>query len=293
MTIDIYIPKSALPLSDETAKQQIRLGIQGAGGSGKNWSILGTPDGKQKGFPNCMVLNLDRGLASHIGCAGIYQIPFYKMSKLENRKDDLTIWFNNEAPRLTENQTLVIDSLSDMETIYHSWWDKFGKPASITQDGNFNKFEEWNIKDKWFSEIHSIIKNLRCDVITLTHETEKADKPTSPGQPGLYTGKIRPLLTGKFGDKLVKEYTMWFRQFSARKNLEPKDETLRDFRMTKSEFIECQKMFTGETFYYWQTCGDDNFDAKASGLQNIPTKIPATYETFLKYTKQQITPATK
>ena len=85
---NIYIPPSCRTLSEDTAKQQIRLGIQGFPGSGKDWSILGTPDGKQKGFPNPIVLNLDRGLGAHSQCTNIYEVPLYKMFKRTEQKDE-------------------------------------------------------------------------------------------------------------------------------------------------------------------------------------------------------------
>jgi len=286
MNTSIYIPPSCRPLSEDMAKQQIRLGIQGFPGSGKDWSILGTPDGRQKGFPNPIVLNLDRGLGAHSQCSTIYEVPLYKMYKRTEQKDKLIEWLDREGTKLSENQTLVIDSLSSLEQIYHIWFKDNESQLAVSSNGSYNNFVEWQLKDKWFNEIHNIIKGFKCDIVLLSHEAERADKPISPGQPGLYTGKIRPILSGKFGDLIVREYTDWFRQMSSSKTKEPKEDTLKSFRMSKTEFVTMSDTFVGETIYFWVTKGTDTFDAKASSLVNPPTFIPATYESFCKYSRQ-------
>lgn len=284
----LYIPPNCRPLSEDTAKQQIRLGIQGFPGTGKDWAVLGTPDRKQIGFPNCMVLNLDRGLGAFQGCDWIHEIPFWKISfggKKEDQKEKVTRWLNEEGPKLTSNQTLIIDSLSTLEQIYHIWFKFNEVELAMTNSGKINEFAEWRLKEQWFNELHVIIKSFACDVILLCHESERPDKPTSVGQPGTYTGKIRPVLSGKFGDIVIREYTDWFRQHCGAKTNDPKPETLAAWRMTKAEFMAMQASFVGDTVYFWQTKGDDKFDAKASSLVNPPTYIPATYESFLKYSK--------
>ncbi len=286
-TTDIYIPPNCYPLSDDKSKQQIRLGIQGFPGTGKNWAALGSPDGRQVGFTNCIVANLDRGLGAFQGCAHIHEIPFYKMYKPEELKDKIIEWLAREGPKFKENQTLVVDSLSALEQIYHSWYRANETLVAISaKTGKVNDFAEWNIKEAWFSELALHFKNIKCDVILLTHEIERADKPTTIGQPGTYTGKIRPLMTGKVGDSIIKEYTDWFRQHACKKPTDPKDETLAAFRMTKQEFKAMCDSFVGDTIYFWQTQGDDLFNAKASSLVNPPLYIPATFGAFSKYQRQ-------
>ena len=281
---ETYIPPDCRPLSDITSKQQIRLGIQGFGGTGKTWSALGTPDRKTRGFPNPLVVNIDRGLGAHQGCADILELPFYKLFHHAEMKDKLISWLNTHGPRLTENQTLIMDSLSSIEQIYHQWFEN-NKSLFVASNGKLNEFAEWNFKEKFFNELHLLLHTLKCDIIILAHESERPDKSTVSGQPGQYTGKIRPLMTGKVGDTIIKEYTDWFRQRSFAKTNDPKESTLESFRMSKIDFLEMQNAFVGDTIYVWQTKGDDYFDAKASSLINPPTFIPATYESFLKYSR--------
>ena len=279
----IYIPPSARTLDSDNSKQQIRLGIQGFPGTGKDWSILGTPDRLQEGFPNPIILNLDRGLGAHSKCSWIHEVPIYLLYKRQEQKDKLIEWLDREGSKLTSNQTLIIDSLSSLEQIYHMWFKDNESQLAVSSSGNYNNFIEWNLKEKWFNEMHVMLKSFKCDIVLLCHESERPDKPTTPGQPGLYTGKIRPVLSGKFGDLIVREYTDWFRQHCATKSPDPKEETLKNFRMTKAEFITMSNTFIGDTVYYWQTKGNDLFDAKASSLVNPPTFIPATYQSFCKY----------
>lgn len=279
MTTDTYIPPNCRPLSADTSKQQIRFGIQGFPGTGKTWSSLG--------FPNPIVLNLDRGLGAHQGRSDVNEIPFYQQSfggKPYEIKDKLVEWLGNHGPKFTENQTLVIDSLSSLEAAYHSWYKVNEMSIAVSsKSGKVNDFAEWQIKEQFFNEIHVLIKSFKCDVILLAHESERADKPTTIGQPGLYTGKIRPFLSGKFGDIIIREYTDWFRAHSCKKPTEPKPETLAAFRMTAKEFKDMCDSFVGDTLYYWQTQGDDLFNAKASSLVNPPLYIPATFAAFSKY----------
>lgn len=287
MEQQIYTPPNCRKLSEDTAKQQVRLGIQGFPGTGKDWAALGTPDKKQEGFPNCIVYNLDRGLSAHQGCEHILEIPVHSMYKKEDQKDKIVDWLTNQGTKLTKDQTLVIDSLSSLEQVYHSWFKVNEMQLAVSRSsGKVNDFIEWQIKEQFFNEIHVLIKSLRCDVILLCHESERADKPTTIGQPGMYTGKIRPFLSGKFGDVIIREYTDWFRQHAFAKTADPKDTTLANFRMTKTEFLAMQQTFVGDTIYAWQTKGDDLFNAKASSLVNPPTYIPATYQSFVKYQRK-------
>lgn len=279
-----YVPKGCVPLDSDMTRQQVRLGIQGYPGSGKNWAVLGTPDRKQEGFPNPIVANLDRGLGAHQGCSHILEMPFYKMFKSADMKDNIISWIDSEAIKLRSNQTLIWDSLSALEQIYHSWYRANEAQVALSpKTGKVNEFAEWNLKEIFFNEIATKIKWLSCDVILLAHEVERADKPTSIGQPGAYTGKIRPLMTGKVGDSIVKEYTDWFRQHAGKKVSEPKENTLAAFRMNLREFQEMQASFVGDTIYYWQTQSDDIFTAKASSLINPPLYIPANFAAFCKY----------
>ena len=207
----MYTPTNSNSLAALNNRQQIRLGIQGFPGTGKTWSALT--------FKNPVVINLDRGLGAHQGRTDVIEIPMYnyKMSGGKDKlKDFLIKWIETEGMKLDVDQTLVIDGLSSIETSYHLWF-AVNQHSFITKQGRVDDFAEWQVKKKYFGELGELVKSLRCDVVLISHEAERSDKPTTPGQPGAYSGKIRPLLTGAYGDILVRDYSDWFRQHASSK----------------------------------------------------------------------------
>jgi hypothetical protein len=282
----IYTPPNCRTLASDSSKQQIRLGIQGYPGSGKTVS--------SSTFPNAIYANFNRGLGILEGQSDIIEIPFYKMASRKTMKDYYTAWLDKEGIKLTSEQTLVEDSLSDLSVYYHQWFKDNESTVAVGKNGRYNDYAEWQEKVKWFEELGNIHLGLKCNVILVCHESERADKPTTVGQPGTYTGKIRPLITGATGDTIVKDYTDWFRQHCAQKPIDYSkitDESLVNWGMkTQKEFKEMCDTFEGPTIYYWQTMGDDLFNAKKGSLVGTcPKYIPANYKSFLKYARKQTT----
>ena len=284
--MSIYTPPNCRTLEVAT-KQQIRLGIQGFPGTGKTWAALT--------FPNPIVLNLDRGLGAHQGRKDVIEIPFYLPSFSGHKtelKDKLVSWMDTEGKKLTINQTLVIDGCTTIQNSYHTWFAA-NQHLFLTKAGKVDDFAEWQVKKKYFGELHEAFKSLACDVIFIAHESERPDKPTTVGQPGTYSGKIRPLLTGAFGDEIVSHYTDWFRQHASDKPTDYSTITpaaLNSWGMRSiDEFKAMCATFPRNTIYYWQTDSDDKFDGKCSSLINFPHFIPANYGSFQKYQRKQNT----
>lgn len=278
---NIYIPPNCITLDTVTSKPQIRLGIQGFPGTGKTWSGCT--------FNNPIVLNLDRGLGAHNGRKDVIEIPFYDTKFSGGKaslKDRLLVWIESEGVKLTKDQTLVFDGCSSMEVAYHQWYNA-NQNLFFTASGKVDAFAEWQVKKKYFGEVMESFKSLKCDVVFISHEAERADKPSSVGQPGEYTGKIRPLLTGAYGDIIVRDFTDWFRQHAADKPTDYttiKPEALAQWGMkTTQEFKAMCDTFPRNTIYYWQLEGDNKFDGKCSSLVNFPRFIPANYSSFQKY----------
>jgi hypothetical protein len=282
--MSIYLPPNCVTLDKSTSKQQIRLGIQGFPGTGKTWAALT--------FPNPIVLNLDRGLGAHTGRADVIEIPFYLPSFCGGKgelKDKLIEWIEREGVKLGAEQTLVFDGCSSLEVAYHLWF-ALNQHKFLTKQGKVDDFAEFQVKKKYFGELHELFKSLKCDIISISHESERADKPTTVGQPGTYSGKIRPILTGAYGDIIVRDYTDWFRQHASDK---PKDyttltpESLANWGMkTKEEFKAMCDTFPRNTIYFWQLEGDDKFDGKCGSLVNFPRFIPANYKSFTTYMRK-------
>lgn len=268
-TQNIYIPKGAQSLDKITTRPQIRLGLQGYAGTGKTWSALT--------FPNPIVLNLDRGLGSHMGRADVLEVPFYdpSFSNLNTLKENMIAWIEKDGSKLTVEQTLIVDGNTSIQNAYHRWW-KANQYNYMTKSGQVDDFAQWRLKKDYFAEILENLKYLKCNVIYIMHETAQKDKE------GGYSGKIRPLLTGQFGDEIINHFTDCFRQHAMEK---PKSPTLQSWGCkTQEEFDSMwQGAIKDNTIFYWQTMSDNVFDAKASSLVNFPSLIPATYNHIKKY----------
>jgi len=283
---EIYIPKGCFALDKCTTDLQIRLALQGFGGTGKTYSALT--------FPNPIVANADRGLSAHQGRADVVEAPLWNDAYCRSinpnhrpaaLKDTIMMWLEKEATKLTAQQTLVFDGNTGLQNAYHRWF-AVNAQNYLTNAGKLDGFAEWTVKKTYFGEVMELFKTLQCHVVYICHEVDQKDK-NGPQGPS-YSGKVRPLLTGGFGDEILTHFTDWFRQLSADK-LAPDAMTpdvLKMWGMTKDEFIAMQNSFVGNTRYYWQTESDSIFDAKRGSLINCPRFIPATYTAFKKYQRK-------
>jgi hypothetical protein len=275
---NIYIPPNSLTL-DKAPLAQRRVGIQGFPGTGKTWSALT--------FPNPIVINIDRGLGAHHGRKDVIELPFYDKEfckKIypaypDRLKEVVLTWLNTYAHKLTKDQTLIFDGLTAIDSAYHTDWKKY--PAYSKGSGKVDDWAEWGLKLAYFGELCDVFYSLNCNVVFISHESEKKDKS------GEYTGKIRPLMQGSFVDKIVGKFTDWFRQLSADK---PKDwatvnadNIKSNWGMSVSEFKAMCDTYPRNTIYYWQLEGDSSFDGKCSSLVNFPRFIPSNYASFSKY----------
>lgn len=272
----MYIPPNCSTLDKLTDIPQIRLCLQGAPGSGKTWAALT--------FPKPIVFSLDRGLGAHTGRNDVTEIPVwdsnfcktldpnYRASRL---RDVILKFFDKEAPKLEPDQTLIIDGSTGLQNAYHLWYQA---NPTITASGSIDAFAEWKLKLKFFGDIMSTLKSLKCNVVYLCHEVEKKESD------GSYRGKIRPLLTGAFGDELVSHFTDAFRQLASSKpDLTKYDEKkLAPWNMNKEQFTSWVNSFPRDTVYYWSLASNDECDLKCSSLKpNYPSLMPATYQAFM------------
>lgn len=281
----MYKPKGCLTLAELKSIPQIRLGLQGWGGTGKTWAAAT--------FPNCVVANSDRGLGAHFGRADIIEVPFYDHSFCRTflpnpaanyfpwmLKDIIYKWLEKEATQLTEEQTLVWDGNTGMQNAYHKW---YSQNKVVTTGGDHDSRAEWGLKKTYYAEVIEMLKGLKCHVVFIAHEAEKKEKD------GEYRGKIRPLLSGSFGDELTTHFTDWFRQLAFDKSVSVDTVTpveLVKWGMTKDEFKKFLDTFPRGTYYGWQTESDNVFDGKCSSLVNFPRYIPADFKSFEKYRRK-------
>lgn len=279
----LYMPEHSVSL--ETAPQpQIRLGIQGYGGSGKTTSAMTFTTGERGSI---IVANIDRGLGAFAGRKDIIPLEFHDIEYCkkvnpnhkgpESLKDTMMLWLSKEGPKLQREQTLVWDGGTGTQNAYH----KHYKSNKVFTNGVEDFYAQWRLKIEFFTDLLESFQRLKCNVIYICHESDQKDKH------GEYTGKIRPLLSGQMNDQILNYFTDWFRARTTSKILKDKitDIELKKWGMTKDEFIKMQDTFPRETIYYWQTCSDAQFDGKASSLVNYPDYIPSDYDSFKKYMK--------
>lgn len=285
----IYTPTGSYTL-ENVESAQIRLGVQGFMGTSKTWFALT--------FPNPVLANIDRGAGAHLGRKDVIEVPFYSEAfcKTINKqykgnadfKDTFLNWVKKEAPKLTKDQTLVVDGLSDLETFFHLWYNE--NPVFSSRTGKEDDFAVWGLKADYFTELTAELKKLSCHVVLCTHESPLSDSK------GEASGKVRPLISGKMKDKLGGNFTDWIRSQAADK---PKEYILKDGKVgqftlsfwgmkTVEEFKAMCDTFPRNTIYFLQLESDDVFDGKVSSLKNFPRFIPATYTAFMKYSKHKI-----
>lgn len=280
MNEKIYIPEGAQSL-ENAIDAQFRLGIQGFPGTGKTWAATT--------FLNTVFLNLNRGLGAHIGRKDILEVKLYDPSVIDkwakrteastpNQRDAVINWLEKEGMKLTAEQTLVCDNATELDGAFHR---EEALNPTITAQGKIDDRAPWKNKITYFSNLFAIFQYLKCNVIFLAHEIDYKEKD------GTYKGKVRPILTGQAGDRMVGSFTDWFRAHSGTKPKPPFDkEKLANWKMTEKEFESMLNTFPGNTFYFWQCMGDDIFDAKASSLVNPPLYMPANYEHFNKWRRK-------
>lgn len=288
---EIYRPPGCPRLSD-IPPEQIRVGIQGPPFEGKTTASLT--------FPNPIILSVDRKVSAHTHRDDVILIPFHDTTFVDTivkrpgtkappqRKEALITWLQTEGIKLKRNQTLILDGSTGIEEEYHIWY-KFNELelAVVSGSGKIDSFVEWNLKKKYFEELHLCLKSVPANVVYICHETADRDKK------GELNGKVRPLLTGQSGDKLGGNLTDLFRAMAVSK---PRDKEQGDKLMkwagidatTLAEWVASTPPVC-QTIYLWQTQADELCDCGTSSMLNAPKYVLAHYNSFLKYGKKQTT----
>jgi len=285
---ELYKPKGSIFLS-ESEDNQVRLGIQGAPFSGKTTAALT--------FPNPVILTYDRKISAHLHRNDVPLIPFYNPAYIDTivrrpgiqappeKKDALIKWLETEGLKLTHEQTLLVDGCTGIEDAFHTWFTYNETELATSKKGEFNKFIQWDLKKKYFTEVWNAFKAIQCDVVFICHEQDDRNKD------GTYNGKIKPLLTGQAADKMGANFTDWVRQvvISKPKTNEQIDKICQWAGVGKTTVDEWCKATAPEysSIHLWETQGGDIFDGGVSSLLNAPKYILATYDTFAKYRKNR------
>ena len=287
--MEIYKPKGSTALADSTTELQIRLLLQAPPFSGKTFSAMS--------FPNPCVLDYDQKLGAHQSRSDIIQVPFYDGAFVDtivkrdgikcppNKKDALLVWLHTEGVKLQKNQTLVVDGSTAVEASFHI---QYGLNPQLSRSGEVDGFAEWRQKEIYFDEVCMALRSLQCHIIYICHEIADRDAK------GELNGKVRPLMTGKSGDKLAGAFTDHFRVLPFAKPIS--DEQLKKFRDFFKIDLETEKEWlssgTDKTFWVYQTQADELAKCGTSSLVACPKFILADYTSFSKYRRKLNKPTT-
>lgn len=264
----MHIPTNSINLSTSTIKPQIRLGLQGASGTGKTYSALT--------FPNVVVADFDNGLTAHRG-RDIISIPFhndkwcvdtYKAQVVKgqvegvpstavNKRDLFKRWLNEEASKFSPEQTLLLDSWTMLQNNFDQVTDL---QPSFSKDGSVDAFAFWSRKLDYSRDIMQTLIGLSCNIIVTFHEICLRD-PAS----GLLLEKVGPLQQGKFVAQIPNFFTDFFRQLAVDRKVKGAD----------------GKEVVIGTDYLWQVRSNSQCNTKTRmKLKEGTVTIPATYESF-------------
>lgn len=271
----MYTPPYAVNL--QTVEQtKLMVGLQGPTKSGKTTSALT--------FPNPFVLDCDGNLTGHLG-RDIQAVPFYnkdwclanaakfgtKMNVgtnagIINRRDLVQHWLEKEACKLSAEQTLIVDSWTTVQ----DWFDiQTDLEPVYTKKGEIDEFAFWARKVDYSTKLCNTLSELPCRVVVTFHEQFQLDKDKQP------TGKIEPLMQGKFTAKLALYFTDFFRC------------RVLPIRDASNKPVYEADGRTPKVDYVWQTKPDGQADC-GSRLKEVPMFVPQHYSVFEKYKTQNI-----
>ncbi len=166
-----------------------------------------TASGKSKlafGFPNPVILNAD-GNSQH----GLPEVPLYNTDFIDkvakrgpnnsiNIRDCVTIVCRT-INTIPAGKTLILDSLSMLETMYNNQEETEPKPKGKDKNGNTVDDTQalFGIRKKWYEGLLMNLFQYKGTVIVIVHEFPEFNKD------GLQTGKFLPAITGQMKYKLA------------------------------------------------------------------------------------------
>ena len=268
--MSLYIPKDSVN-SSTLPTSPIRLGIMGVAGSGKTFSALT--------FPNPVVLDLDNKLGGYREAnpaVSFPVLPFWNREFVEgtlkvinntktrtidtsyphNVRDAVDKWLTSEGPKLTPEQTLIVDSFTALN-------DGFANQTNLpweveySRSGEIDGFAFWKKLLAYNSRICTLLKALPCNVVAIFHELpDRNENGTIMG--------LKPLLQGQSADKCPGYFTDFYRQrVFTKDNPGP----------FKIEDPKAQ-------VYAWQTCKDKYFQIACKSRHLIPDYVVANFSSL-------------
>lgn len=281
---ELYKPTGCIDVFSDKQQAKMMLGVVGASASGK--TVAGAS------FPNPVFLNLNNGLTwikgnprfkdknivSVEAWSDKYCLEVLKWKRHVqlgarpseadpvNRRDGIMDWVKTEGRKLTSDQTLIVDSWTDVQT----WFDiiKDREPV-YDKKGDLNPYNFWDCKIEYSEDLMSALKGLSCHVVIIFHESQERDKVTQQ-----LIDKIQPLMQGKYVTKISQELTDFFRQHCVAK-LDSRGQPTTKINGSDID----PKLLTEDVNYLWQIKSDAFFNAKTR--MNRPERfVKADFSSF-------------
>ena len=242
----MFIPKKSIPAKDEVKSPHLLL--HGRPATGKSHNVLMT-------FPNIILADFDNMIPPEVmeKRPPEHIIPFYDKEWIAKNsasfgnqsmpKDAFKWWLNNEAVKMTPEQTLVIDSLSALQDVFHIQMEPLAQ-------GSDNKYFPWNEKGRYLRDVHLLLRNLKCILVMIAHELEPRDEDS-----GKLTSKFYPFVTGGFKAQIGRSYDNIFH----------------------SLVTEDDK--TKRPTYMWQIKSDKEYNLRTT-IVTDEKFVPASWESF-------------
>lgn len=253
----------------------IRMGVQGKGGTGKSTAMLT--------FPNLIVADIDNSVdienakAVKVDPTTIYKLKFHdpeflKASQLSPNIHEASLkWIETNIMKFTPEQTFGLDSWTFLQDHFDV---VMGKKIPITSTGAEDGRWFWGEKQDYSQDILTKLKRANCNLYVVFHEVDETDDK------GRLTGRVRPMMDGKYNQKLSNHFTYWFRATAIGKkdDASAMKEQAKKMQITDEVLKMLYDFSNNKTVYTWQTQADELCACK-SKLPFVKF-IPASYEVF-------------
>lgn len=255
----MFIPDKAASLAAD--KPYKHVGIQGHGGTGKTTSAMT--------FPNPVYIDIDNSVDLHNAQAvnveptTVKVLPFYDPEFYKNygpnTRDSVHSFLEKNVGKFTQEQSLILDSWTFLQDAFDKQTEK---EIPITKNGAQDQYYLWEKKQDYSRDILTFLKQAKCNVVVIFHEVKETDDK------GRDTGKVTPLMQGKFVNKLHNYFPYIFRQICFAKitdEIKQKEEATK-MGITLEQFRKAQEYSTDKSVRFWQ--------CSTTQIAACKTKIP-------------------
>ena len=168
-------------------------------------------------FPNPLFLNFDDKSPVGVRCIPFHSAAFCdslvkraNAANPPNKRDAFIKWVEQNANKLPPDTTLVLDSLSSLETWWHTQTEDVEKIQANAGGGQL-----FGQKLKWFSQLFECLKQYGTRVVINAHLVPVFNKDNQS------TGKVKALISGSFAEKIPTYCTSVIRAYVKPNNNSP------------------------------------------------------------------------